>query len=63
METAFDMGTLRGLLTAAMLLLFIGIVFWAYSRRRKQDFDALASMPLEDDATPASTTENTKDAS
>ena len=31
---------------------FMALVFWAYSKRRKADFDELARMPLEDD-TPA----------
>ena len=30
-----DVGTFRGLITLFALLAFIGVVFWAYSRRRK----------------------------
>lgn len=44
-----DIGTFRGVLTAILMLLFIGLVFWAYSRRRKEDFDAAARLPLDDD--------------
>jgi cytochrome c oxidase cbb3-type subunit 4 len=29
---------------------FIAVVAWAYSKRRKADFDAAARLPLEDDA-------------
>ncbi len=44
-----DIGTVRGLLTLALLIAFLALVFWAYSKRRKADFDELARMPLEDD--------------
>jgi cytochrome c oxidase cbb3-type subunit 4 len=47
-----DIGTVRGLLTAAIMLLFIGIFAWSFGRRRKTDFDRLSQMPLEDDAQP-----------
>jgi len=48
-----DMGELRGLVTAALLILFLALVFWAWSRKRKDTFDRAARMPLEDDP-PAS---------
>jgi cytochrome c oxidase cbb3-type subunit 4 len=35
--------------TVALLILFIGIIIWAFSSRRKKRFDAAARMPLEDD--------------
>jgi len=44
-----DIGTFRGALTVVLMLLFIGLVFWAYSRRRDDDFDAAARLPLDDD--------------
>jgi cytochrome c oxidase cbb3-type subunit 4 len=44
-----DAGTLRGLFTVVMLVLFIAICFWAWSGRRKTTFDAAARMPLEPD--------------
>jgi cytochrome c oxidase cbb3-type subunit 4 len=44
-----DIGTFRGLLTAVLMLLFIGIVLWAFSRRRKKDFDQAARLPLDED--------------
>lgn len=40
---------LHTLWTIIALGLFLGIVIWAWSARRKQDFDALAHLPLEDD--------------
>jgi len=44
-----DAGTLRGLFTVLMLVLFVAICFWAWSGRRKNTFDAAARMPLEPD--------------
>ena len=45
-----DAGLLRGLYTLFMFLAFAGIVWWAWSAKRKDDFDAAAGLPLEDDA-------------
>lgn len=45
-----DAGIWRGIFTAVMLLLFIGICFWAFSSRRKADFDEAAQLPLEADS-------------
>ena len=47
-----DMGTVRGLLTALILLLFIGIWAWSWSRKRRSDFDAASQLPLGDDTAP-----------
>jgi len=48
-----DAGLLRGIFTALMVVLFIGICFWAWSGRRKRMFDAAARQPLEtDDGSP-----------
>ena len=44
-----DPGTWRGIFTLIMLLLFIGICIWAWSSKRKQDFEAAARLPLEPD--------------
>lgn len=44
-----DIGTFRGLLTAVLMVLFVALVFWAYSRRRKEDFEAAARLPLDSD--------------
>lgn len=42
-------GTLQGLWTVLVLVIFVGIVVWAWSDRRKKEFDRAAHMPLEDD--------------
>jgi cytochrome c oxidase cbb3-type subunit IV len=44
------MGTLRGLITLVLLLLFVALVVWLWRRGNKHRFDAAARMPLEDDA-------------
>ena len=41
-----SIGTVRGLVTLALLLAFIAIVIWAYSKRRKADFDEMARLPF-----------------
>lgn len=45
------MTILRAAFTVVLLILFLRLAVWAWSSRRKETFDALARMPLEDDAT------------
>lgn len=35
--------------TVALLILFIGIIIWAFSSRRKRSFDEAARLPLEEE--------------
>ncbi|GHE20756.1 cbb3-type cytochrome oxidase subunit 3 [Halomonas urumqiensis] len=44
-----DTGTFRGIITGLLILAFIGITVWAYSRRRKPDFDEAANLPFADE--------------
>jgi len=44
-----DINDLRGFLTAVLLFSFVGLVIWAWSSRRKAEFDASAALPLEED--------------
>jgi cytochrome c oxidase cbb3-type subunit 4 len=44
-----DIAVFHGLWTAALLVIFIGIVVWAWSGKRKRDFDEAAHIPLDDD--------------
>lgn len=37
---------ITGLVTALLIVCFCGIVGWAYSSRRKSEFDQMASVPL-----------------
>ena len=41
-----DAGTVRGLITLVLMLAFIGLVAWVYSRRRKAHYDEMAQMPF-----------------
>lgn len=43
-------GILRGVVAGALLVAFISLWFWAYGSRRRAVFDAMARLPLEDDA-------------
>jgi cytochrome c oxidase cbb3-type subunit IV len=47
-----DIGTLRGLITAILVILFLGVWAWSWSRKRRADFDAAAQLPLDDDSRP-----------
>lgn len=47
-----DMGLVRGLITAMVLILFVGIWAWSWSRKRHADFEAASQLPLGDDAEP-----------
>jgi len=39
----------RNIITVLSFLSFIGIALWAYSGRRRADFDAAANLPFADD--------------
>ena len=44
-----DINMLRAAATVTSFVLFIGILFWAYSRRRAHDFEEAANLPFEQD--------------
>ena len=44
-----DINTLRSAITVVSLLTFVGIVFWAWSRRNKADFDEAAMLTFQDE--------------
>ena len=44
-----SINTMRAAITIVSFLVFIGIVVWAWSGRRKRQFDEAARLPLEDD--------------
>ena len=48
------MSMVRGILTLILLLSFISLVVWLYSKRHRDAFDYAARLPLEEDALPAS---------
>jgi len=43
---------IQSIWTIVVLVLFIGIVLWAWSSKRKQHFDEAANIPFEEDMTP-----------
>lgn len=44
-----DINTLRGIATIVVMITFLGICFWAYSSKRKVDFEEAANLPFADD--------------
>jgi len=44
-----DAELLSGVLTAVLLVIFLGIWRWAFSARRRAAYDAAAQLPLEED--------------
>jgi cytochrome c oxidase cbb3-type subunit 4 len=43
-----DINVFRGIVTGVLLALFVWLVIWAWSRSRKEVFDAAARIPLDD---------------
>jgi cytochrome c oxidase cbb3-type subunit 4 len=44
-----DINTLRSAATLVSFVTFIGIVWWAWSKRRTEDFSEAANLPFEQD--------------
>jgi len=44
-----DINTLRSATTLVSFVVFIGIVWWAWSRKRSADFEQAAQLPFEQD--------------
>ncbi|MEJ2602815.1 MAG: cbb3-type cytochrome c oxidase subunit 3 [Gammaproteobacteria bacterium] len=47
-----DINTFRGIMTALLMILFLALVVWAYSSKRRRDFEEAAKLPLGDDELP-----------
>jgi len=47
----------RSIITVISMLTFIGIVLWAYSARRKNDFDEAAMLPFNEEYDLTKTTQ------
>ena len=45
----FDINTLRAIATVSSFAAFIGIVWWAWSKRRSEDFEEAANLPFQQD--------------
>jgi cytochrome c oxidase cbb3-type subunit 4 len=50
-----DINDIRAWHTVVLLILFVGIIFWAYSKRRKKSFDEAANLPFADEDRHAAT--------
>ena len=46
-------GPIAGVITIVLMLVFIGIWIWAWRPRHRRTFDAMARLPMNDDAEPA----------
>jgi cytochrome c oxidase cbb3-type subunit 4 len=44
-----DIGLFRSVITVVLFAAFLGIVVWAWSARRREDFEAAAMLAVEDD--------------
>ena len=44
-----DINTLRSAATLVSFVTFVGIVWWAWSKRRTEDFSEAANLPFEQD--------------
>ena len=51
-----DLNTFRSIMTLLALLMFVGVVLWAYSGRRRDAFREAANLPFADDDTPSGET-------
>ena len=51
-----DTSLIQSVWTLVVLVLFVGIVIWAWSSKRKQDFDEAANIPFHEDDTSAEKT-------
>lgn len=40
---------ISGIFTALLLIIFLGLITWAWSARRRDDFAEAARLPLDDD--------------
>ncbi len=44
-----DINDLRGISTAMLMITFLGMCFWVYSKKRKKSFDEAANLPFADE--------------
>ena len=51
-----DFTFIQSVWTIVVMVVFIGIVIWAWSGKRKQEFDEAANIPFDEDDKPTATT-------
>lgn len=44
-----DINDIRSAMTVILFVVFLGIVFWAFSKKRKRAFDEAARLPFDED--------------
>ena len=44
-----DFTLIQALWSIVIMVTFIGIIFWAYSSKRKEDFEEAARLPFDDE--------------
>ncbi|MDA7746654.1 cbb3-type cytochrome c oxidase subunit 3 [Psychromonas sp.] len=44
-----DFATFNGLYTLFLIIIFVALIFWAYSKKQKKAFDEMANSIFEDD--------------
>jgi cytochrome c oxidase cbb3-type subunit 4 len=45
----FDINFVRGVITLLLFISFLGLCFWAYSRKREKAFNEAANLPFADE--------------
>ena len=48
-----DISLVHSIWTVVVMVLFVGIVLWAWSDRQKQRFDEAARLPFDEDDAPS----------
>lgn len=56
-----DINTLRGLSTVLVFIAFIGICWWAFSPKRRKQFEEAARLPFADELPEQSQSSDTKE--
>lgn len=52
-----DYGTLQGIWTIIVMIVFLGIVIWAWSGKRKQEFKDASNIPFKEEDNDGSKTQ------
>ncbi len=60
MVAGMDINDIRAWQTVLLLIAFIGIVIWAFSKQRKKSFDEAANLPFADEDQHRATIEKEK---
>ena len=53
-----DIYVFRGLMSVLLLVAFVGLVVWAYSKNQKKTFDEAANLPFADEPENATTNQD-----